>query len=153
MNTDSYVDDLAFELRMLDVSGPAIGDIIAEVESHLAETGEDPHAAFGPAKEYARMRAGIAPGAHTGPFLVRFFRAHLLFFITGVAVWGFAGWMVFRGLATLIWTTVPPPFGLKPGIAIAIGAAMMIGWLIWSSVKSADDRVIDPRTGREVEWS
>ncbi|MQA33496.1 hypothetical protein [Modestobacter roseus] len=46
-------DDLLMRLRMRDVPGARIGEVLAEVQSHVAETGEHPQEAFGPPKEYA----------------------------------------------------------------------------------------------------
>ena len=41
-----------------------IGEIVAEVESHVADTGEDPREAFGPAREYAAgFQQPVSPGA------------------------------------------------------------------------------------------
>lgn len=63
-NTDSILarhtkwrDALVFHLRMADVPGDRIGDILLEVESHLAESGETPDEAFGDARAYAAERA------------------------------------------------------------------------------------------------
>lgn len=48
-----YRDELILALRLRDISGARVGEVIAEVEAHVAETGEDPVQAFGPPKEYA----------------------------------------------------------------------------------------------------
>ncbi|GLW11976.1 hypothetical protein Misp01_71040 [Microtetraspora sp. NBRC 13810] len=48
-----YRDDLRVALRLRDISGARVGEVLAEVEAHVAETGEDPVAAFGSPKEYA----------------------------------------------------------------------------------------------------
>jgi hypothetical protein len=50
-------DALVLHLRMADVPGDRIGEILLEVESHVAETGETPQQAFGDAKSYATARA------------------------------------------------------------------------------------------------
>lgn len=42
-----YTQALTVQLRLRKVPGPAIGQIVAEVESHVRETGEDPIEAFG----------------------------------------------------------------------------------------------------------
>lgn len=52
-----YREELLVALRVRDVPGDRIGDVLAEVEAHTAETGEDPRDAFGPPKEYARTVA------------------------------------------------------------------------------------------------
>ncbi len=51
--TDTYVNQLVLELRMRDVPGDRIGQVIAEVEAHVAESRETPAEAFGSAEEYA----------------------------------------------------------------------------------------------------
>ncbi|MDO5626966.1 MAG: hypothetical protein Q4G43_01470 [Mobilicoccus sp.] len=51
---ESWVDAMVVELRLRDVRGSAIGDAIASVEAHCAESGERPQEAFGDPVEYAR---------------------------------------------------------------------------------------------------
>ena len=53
-----------FQLRLLDVPGERIGQILAEVETHVADTGLDPVQAFGEPGEYAAAcvaASGSAP--------------------------------------------------------------------------------------------
>ena len=60
----AWCDDLLLRLRLRDVPGARIGEVLAEVQSHVAETGEHPREAFGPPKEYAARVAdalGAAP--------------------------------------------------------------------------------------------
>lgn len=68
MTTGTYVDHLVLALRMRDVPGDRIGQVVAEVEAHLAESRETPAEAFGPAEEYAeRVSAALgrpARGRH-----------------------------------------------------------------------------------------
>ncbi|QDB79710.1 hypothetical protein FE251_10230 [Georgenia wutianyii] len=49
-----WCDDLVVELRLEDVPGPVIGERLAEVEAHCAETGDTPQDAFGEPSDYAR---------------------------------------------------------------------------------------------------
>lgn len=56
-NTEKYTHDLMVALRCNNVPGDRIGDVLAEVESHLAATGEDPREAFGDPTEYAETVA------------------------------------------------------------------------------------------------
>jgi hypothetical protein len=51
--TDTYLNRLVLALRMRDVPGERIGQVVAEVEAHVAESGEAPAEAFGSAEEYA----------------------------------------------------------------------------------------------------
>lgn len=58
--THTYVDELVFALRMRDVPGERIGQVIAEVEAHVAESHEAPAETFGSADEYAdRVAAAL----------------------------------------------------------------------------------------------
>jgi len=59
--TDPYVRDLVVALRTRDVPGPRIGEVIAEVEAHVSESGETPAEAFGPPDEYAATIAATIP--------------------------------------------------------------------------------------------
>lgn len=49
-----WCEDFVLELRLRDVPGPEIGECLAEVEGHCAETGETPEQAFGDPVGYAR---------------------------------------------------------------------------------------------------
>lgn len=53
-----YTQALTVQLRLRDVPGRAIGQIVAEVESHVRETGEDPVEAFGQPGSYSAQFAG-----------------------------------------------------------------------------------------------
>lgn len=57
-------NDLIFQLRLKDVPGDKIGDILLEIEEHVRESGETPEQAFGPATAYAdnRANADLASG-------------------------------------------------------------------------------------------
>jgi hypothetical protein len=57
----AYLDNLTVQLRLLDVPGERIGQILAEVETHGADTGQDPLDAFGESGEYAATYAAEAP--------------------------------------------------------------------------------------------
>jgi hypothetical protein len=58
--TDTYVNRLVLALRMRDVPGNRIGQVVAELEAHVAESREAPVDAFGSAEEYAdRVAAAL----------------------------------------------------------------------------------------------
>ncbi|WP_167045238.1 hypothetical protein [Salinibacterium sp. ZJ454] len=48
-----WLDELAMELRLREVSGPAIGDAVASARELLADTGQGAHETFGSARDYA----------------------------------------------------------------------------------------------------
>jgi hypothetical protein len=50
-------DDLILQLRLKNVPDDRVGDILLEIDSHLAESGETPEDAFGEPKRYAASRA------------------------------------------------------------------------------------------------
>jgi hypothetical protein len=57
-----YRDELLLALRLRDISGARVGEVLAEVEAYVAETGEAPATAFGTPKEYAaKVAAQLSP--------------------------------------------------------------------------------------------
>jgi hypothetical protein len=52
-----YHDDLVTALRFHEISGERVGEVLAEVEAHVTETGEDPNEAFGKPRDYAKQVA------------------------------------------------------------------------------------------------
>lgn len=64
--TDTYVNQLVLALRMRDVPGERIGQVVAEVEAHVAESREAPVDAFGSVEQYAeRVLAALDQPAIT----------------------------------------------------------------------------------------
>lgn len=55
-----YLDNLTIQLRLLEIPGERIGQVLAEVETHVADTGLDPADAFGEPGEYAATYAAQA---------------------------------------------------------------------------------------------
>lgn len=66
MTAQGYRNELLLALRLRDVPGPRIAEALAEVDSHLSESGEDPLEAFGPPRAYAELVASALAGP--GPF-------------------------------------------------------------------------------------
>ncbi len=69
---DPWRDAFLVQLRMRDVRGTAIGDAIAEVDAHCAESGQEPAEAFGDPRQYADRIADVHqdapdPSAHLNP--------------------------------------------------------------------------------------
>jgi hypothetical protein len=54
---DEWRDGFLTQARLLEVPGPAIGEALAEVETHCADSGERPDQAFGAPDAYARALA------------------------------------------------------------------------------------------------
>lgn len=129
---EKYTQQLMFALRLRDVPGEVIGDAIAQVESHIAETGEDPVAAFGPAREYAASFAGKTAPARRWPwYVVNWLVGFLFGCILIIGVFGQV-----RG-EEVFW-------GLHPIIAIVVGAVGLVGYFVMIVVIWGE-RVKDPR--------
>ena len=151
MSTDtrSYRQELLMALRMRDVPGPRIAEALAEVESHVAETGEDPLEAFGPPKAYADQLAGaLAVDGKVRPF----WRGVLTWRTAAHGVGGAGGsWLVLGGASALAGDG-RPVLTLPPVLAIVIGVAMLAGLAfdLRSLTRRSRDRVLDPRTGADM---
>jgi len=62
-----YTEALTTQLRLRRVPGTVFGQIVAEVESHVRETGEDPVVVFGQPGSYsAQYSGGRRPGGRMG---------------------------------------------------------------------------------------
>lgn len=60
----AWASDFILEQRLLDVPGDRIGDALATIESHVADSGDSAQEAFGDATVYARelaAAAGVTP--------------------------------------------------------------------------------------------
>ena len=88
-----YCDELLLALRMKDVPGARIGEVLTEVRAHLADSGEDPHEAFGAPADYAAALAADAP-----PETWREWAAARA---AGAALFLGAGWLVAGGSGLL----------------------------------------------------
>lgn len=127
-------DALVFHLRMDDVPGDRIGDILLEVESHLAESGETPEDAFGDPKAYAQSRVTDADKEPDG--LGIFIIIALSFFGSMSYVSGAMG----AGRES---TSV---YGINPWMLLVIGAAL----LLITALRLPDDLMRHPRTGKPM---
>jgi len=141
----TYRDQLTYHLRLRDLPGDRIGEALAEVEAHTAETGEDPQEAFGPAKQYAREVAAAA-GVTRGSW--RLDRRT----VVSALVIGALSWISTTLLAGGIFAlhgTDEPDWGLSAGLELTLG---IVGAALTTAVVTAvtagrDDPVRDPRTG------
>lgn len=127
--------DLVLALRMRRVPAERIGEIVAEVESHGVDTGEDPVDAFGRPREYAASIAPAPRGSRAAAWALA---------LSGAAV----GWLV----ATSVFDLVEGEGkGLPAGLPAWVG--LVVAVLLWIPAVVAqmrrNDRVRDPRTG---EW-
>ena len=146
----SWCEDLVLALRLRDVPGARIGEVLAEVQSHLAETGEDPREAFGTPREYAAEVAG-ALGMHR-----RSLSAALRSFGGGGLALTVACGLGGYGLADGLWSLgagEPALFGL-PAWPATLAAVLVLSVCAVRRVATArenrGDAVLDPRTGAQM---
>lgn len=59
---DAWRDAFVLELRMREVPGTVIGEALAEVDAHCADSGQTPQEAFGDPVRYAAQRASGTVG-------------------------------------------------------------------------------------------
>ncbi|WP_138757117.1 HAAS signaling domain-containing protein [Modestobacter altitudinis] len=148
----AWCDDLLLRLRLLQVPGARIGEVLAEVQSHVAETGEPPREAFGTPREYADQVAqalGVTPVRGWAALRQGLrWRDLLLAVLIGVAGFSLADglWSLGAGAATTA--------GL-PTWLVCLGAALVLGACTARLVVSARhdpdaDPVIDPRNGVDM---
>ncbi len=153
-----YLNDLILELRMLDVPGERIGEIIAEAENHLAESGHAPEAAFGPARSYARelwSREGRKlpePVDTKNPFamLVSGMGARdWILAIVSLALTAAGGAALLNGLLALL-LDAQTFLGL-PAWALLAGGVLLVGAYALGA-RRLEDPIVDPRTGTRVDF-
>lgn len=129
--TKEYLRSLTFRLRMLDVPGPRIGEILAEVEAHVAATGETPQQAFGPPAEYARQWIPDAPARR---------RTQRWIAQSGWAVGGaLAGFVLASGALAV--GRGEPVLGASPWWTIGVGMVLVVAGAVALPV----DVIVDPR--------
>lgn len=148
MTTDhdlaAYREKLLVALRLREVPGERIGEVLAEVEAHVAETGEDPREAFGSPRQYAddvmRATGGRRPWSLSGPTaLGSAFIGAGAFVATSLTIGGAVDHAGDGG----------ERLGLGPGARLLLGlvlAAIVITYLVRYTLR-VDDPVVDPRTG------
>lgn len=89
---DTYLEELYVCLQRYGLEHQQISEIMAEVESHLAESGETPLEAFGPPNVYAEERVSARERAAGGEMQRRTFRATAFDEMIILAEAGKAGW-------------------------------------------------------------
>lgn len=112
-------DSLVYHLRMKDVPGDKIGDILLEADAHLRESGETPEDAFGDARRYADTRTDVLPDRTKAEKAERDQR------LLVIALAAFAGTALYATGAQAIGASTDALFGLNGWIAFTIGAAIL----------------------------
>ena len=144
-----YSKELLFALRMRDVPGPRIAEVLAEVDSHVRETGEDPREAFGPPKQYAdEVTAALGDAVNVRPL----WRSVLSWTTAVYALGGSAGsWFFLDGALAAI-AHEQGAFGLPATVSLMLGAAILFasGVAFLRLARQQDNRVLDPRSGSDM---
>jgi len=128
--TRKYRRDLVMWLQLRDVDGARIGQIVAEVESHVAESGESPEVAFGPAKAYAAQFGDTRDRWKVRPRSVA---------TTLAAAAG--GWFLADGFFTML--VGEDDAGIPAWLVMLAGALVLVAVFL----VVPDNSVIDPRRG------
>lgn len=132
--SSEYTQRLILALRLKDVPGDRIGEIVAEVESHVTDTGEDPVEAFGTPRAYA---ASLIDEHRPDPWWVT-----TLSIVTSAA----AGWLLAQGTLALLFGS---DYAGQPGW-VWLGLGLVVGIPGAISVWRRSSRVRDPRTGADL---
>lgn len=127
-------DTLIYRLRMKDVPGDQIGDILLEVDTHLQESGETPDEAFGNARTYADSRATDIE-TPVNPWS-----------ILSIVVGSFAGAALTVGGALQFGKGVGTFVLLPPWLALVLGLVLVAGTLVTLPI----DLVRHPVSGRSL---
>jgi hypothetical protein len=142
-----YQQQLLMALRLRKVPGRRIAEALAEVDSHVAETGEDAYQAFGEPKAYADQIAGAL--GSTDQLSWRSILTSMTWQdgVTFLAFLAGSG-LVFTGLFDL----GAGRFRWLSLVAVVAGAALLAATVVWiiRRVRTDADRVLDPRTGRNM---
>jgi len=147
---DTYRNDLLLALRLRDVPGPRIAEVLAEVESHASDTGEDPRESFGAPRVYAEQVAsalGLAGRAGVHGWLLALTGEPGLLGLLSLL----GGWLLPQGLFHLGAGTTGPA-GVPALGMVALGA-LLWAWVyrrLSRQLREAPDRVWDPRTGADM---
>lgn len=159
IDTRRYTQSLTTWLQLREVDGERIGEIVAEVEAHVAESGEDADAAFGPARHYA-AQFGSAPrrwglssrsvltAAASGIGGLLLADGFFALVLGGGAIFRLPGWLALGlGLGVLVVTFLRVPVNTvvdprRPGrpehpraalllvVAVSFAAILALGWLL-----------------------
>jgi len=129
-----YGQSLVLHLRLQEVPPDRIGEIVAEVESHVADTGEDPVEAFGTPREYA---ASLTDEHRKPPWW---------WTTTTLVLAAAAGWLIGQGAFAVLLDE--PYLGRSGWLWLATGLVVGIPPAYMVSRRAREVR--DPRTGRPL---
>ena len=128
--TQRYTRALMLALRVRHVSSERIGEVVAEVESHVAETGEDPREAFGTPQQYAVAVAGRRVAEDSSTWLA-------------IVLGGASGWMLTQVVFAIV-NGEAEVYGQATWLA-AVEALALAGGAAFAAQRLYRP-VVDPRT-------
>lgn len=128
---ENYTAELVKELRKKEVAGKVIGDAVAQVESHVAEDGEDPTGVFGTPREFAKQLARGRKKTIGWPLYV----ASVILTVGG-------GVLLLKGAFGVV-QNQQLFWGMSPIAGIIVGSLAIVAWVIL--LVATADPVRDPR--------
>lgn len=141
-----WLDEMIIELRLREVKGPAIGDAVAAIETHCAESGESATEVFGDPRSYAR--ALDFPASHVN----QKDPAGWVRVLAPTAV-GLVGLYLVPGIAVMTMaqllldgTAFHLPLWLAVTLCLVALGASVVGMRV--SAETDQNPIIDPRTQR-----
>ncbi|MBO0923631.1 hypothetical protein J1G44_03950 [Cellulomonas sp. zg-ZUI199] len=125
--TPTWRDAFVLELRLRDVRGDAIGDALAEVDAHCADSGQDAATAFGDPAGYARGLTDVLPTHRRTP--ARDVVAVVLQ-TAGVmgTVWSVPPWLRGEPLTASTGPVVTAVLCLVVAVVLCLAPARPLGW-------------------------
>lgn len=117
-NVDNYLDELRIALELRDAHDDHTADVIRQVQSHLADTGENPYEAFGDPRDYAQQHAPQSSPMRFWPRIV----VSVVLTVVG------AGLLV-NGIINLVGERLILS-GVSPIWGIVVGGLLIVAWII-----------------------
>ncbi len=145
----TYTDELLLALRLRELPGTQIAEALAEVNGHVAETGEDPREAFGPPRAYARQIAEALGEPGEPPALCR---SLLTWSTAAYGLGGAAGaWLTSNGVLALA-SGRQSALSLSPWVPLLLGLSVLIVLAVGLRhlARDKDVPVLDPLTGQDM---
>lgn len=115
--------DLVVALRMKGASGREIGDAVAAVQSHCADSGDTPEEAFGTAQQYADALPLAEPAESTVRLLVRAWPTWLALLGSFLALACYDAWQAKTAVSVSVGTVI----FLVVIVALAVGVVRFMG--------------------------
>jgi hypothetical protein len=110
----TWREELVLQLRMDDVPGDRIGEILLDIDQHIRDTGESPEEAFGPAKAYARSWRDSGEQARSS-----------MLNLVAIAISAFAGTYLLTAGATGAGQGADSILRMPPVVALLMGAVIL----------------------------